>query len=76
MEGVNLKVTLYSTHCPICNMVETKLKEKGITYQEVNDTNIMLNKGFKTVPMLEVDNKIMNSSEAIQFINTYSEGNN
>ena len=30
-------VTLYSTHCPRCLVLEKKLKQKNISYQEVND---------------------------------------
>lgn len=71
-----MKVTLYSTHCPICNVVSTKLKQKNITYDEVNDVDAMIAKGFMTAPMLEVDGKIMNSAEAMKFIDNYTERNN
>ena len=71
-----MKVTLYSTKCPICNVVSAKLKQKNIIYDEINDVDTMIAKGFMTAPMLEVDGKIMNSAEAMKFIDNYTERNN
>lgn len=64
-----LSVILYSTHCPKCNVLEKKLKQKGIDYNEVNDVTVMEEKGFLSVPMLEVDGKIMDFKEANDWIN-------
>ena len=50
-----MKIILYSTHCPKCNVLEKKLKIKNIEYEEINDVEIMKKKGFLTVPFLEVD---------------------
>ena len=50
-----MNVVLYTTHCPKCRVLETKLKQKGIEYQEVTDTAVMQEKGFEFVPVLEVD---------------------
>ena len=71
-----MKITLYSTHCPICNVISTKLKQKNIIYNEVNDVDTIIAKGFMTVPILEVDGKIMNSAEAMKFIDNYIERDN
>lgn len=62
------KVILYSTHCPKCCVLEKKLKEKNINYVEVNDVEVMTNKGFTTVPMLEVNGMVMNYKEAFNYI--------
>ena len=32
-----MEVILYSTHCPRCNIIETKLKQKQINYVEITD---------------------------------------
>lgn len=69
-------VTLYTTHCPMCQMLESKLKEKQITYATITDKNIMLKKGFTSVPMLEINNQILNTVEAMKFVNEYQKGNN
>ena len=64
-----MKVVLYSTHCPKCTVLEAKLKNKNIRFEEVNDENLMIEKGFMSVPVLEVDGKIMNFKVANDWIN-------
>lgn len=64
-----MKVTLYSTHCPNCIVLEKKLKLKNIEFNEVNDIGIMEEKGFVSAPMLEVDDTVMNFQTAISWIN-------
>ena len=63
-----MNVVLYSTHCPKCKILETKLKQKNIPYEEVNDVDIMLSKGFSTAPMLEVDNVVYGFKDAADWI--------
>ena len=63
------KIVLYSTGCPRCTVLEKKLKAKNVEYEEVNDEDIMLEKGFTTVPMLEVDGVVLNYKEANEWIN-------
>ena len=65
-----MKIVLYSTGCPRCNVLETKLKNKGILFEEVNDEEIMINKGFDSVPILEVDGNYMDFGKANEFINS------
>ena len=64
-----MKVILYSTHCPQCNVLEKKLNQKHIAYEEVNDVNVMRKKGFLSAPMLEVDGEIMDFKTANNWIN-------
>lgn len=64
-----MEVILYTTFCPKCRVLETKLKQKGIKYKEITDIDIMTEKGFMSVPMLEVDNFVMNFTEANTWIN-------
>ena len=63
-----MSVILYSTHCPKCNVLEKKLKATGIEYEEVNDVNIMLEKGLQSAPNLEVDGQIMDFTQATNWI--------
>lgn len=63
-----MNVILYSTHCPMCRVLEAKLKKANIKYEEVNDIEIMTAKGFDTVPVLEVDGNIYTFKEAIKWI--------
>lgn len=62
------KIILYSTKCPRCLMLEKKLEQHGIDFEEITDTNVMIEKGFTTVPMLEVDGQIMDYNESIKWI--------
>ena len=65
-----MKVLLYSTHCPRCNVLEKKLQQKNIQFEEINDVEIMMKKGYMSAPMLEVDDVSMNFKEAVDWINT------
>jgi len=62
-------VTFYSTHCPKCAVLEKKLQQNNISYEEINDVNVMTQKGYKSVPMLEVDGVSMDFNEAVKWIN-------
>ena len=64
-----MKVILYSTHCPKCNVLESKLKQKGIQFDEINDVDIMVKKGFMAAPVLEVDGKAMPFTQAVSWVN-------
>lgn len=64
-----MTVTLYSTHCPKCNVLEKKLKQKNISYEEVNDIEIMKEKGYLSVPVLEIDGVSMDFKTASDWIN-------
>ncbi len=68
-----MTVVLYSTHCPKCNVLEKKLKQKNISYEEVNDIGVMKEKGYLTVPVLEVDGKSMDFRTANDWINLREE---
>lgn len=66
-----MNVILYTTHCPKCGALEKKLKTKNIEYEEINDVEVMTSKGFTTVPMLEVDGKVMDFKTASGWVNNY-----
>lgn len=67
--GWLLTVILYSTHCPKCSVLEKKLKQKNISYEEVNDIETMKEKGYLSVPILEVDGVSMDFKTASDWIN-------
>lgn len=62
-------IKLYSTHCPRCTVLETKLKQKGIEYQEITDVDEMIKLGIQAVPQLDVDGKLLNFGEAVKWVN-------
>lgn len=67
--GVNMKTILYSTGCPKCSILKKKMDEKNIEYDIVSDVDLMQAKGFMNLPMLEVDDNIMDFGAAIKWIN-------
>ncbi len=64
-----MNITLYSNHCPQCMLLKTKLNERGIQYEEINDIDIMLKKGFMSMPILVIDGEILKFAEALKWVN-------
>ena len=62
-------ITLYSTNCPKCRVLEQKLKDKNINFDICSDIDVMESKGFMTAPMLEKDDEIMDFGTAFKWIN-------
>jgi hypothetical protein len=54
-------------------VLEKKLKQKNILYEEVNDINTMKEKGYLSVPILEIDGVSMDFKQAVDWINTQEE---
>lgn len=67
-----MQVTLYTTHCPKCVVLEKKLIQKNIEYDVVTDKQVIMNKGYLTAPLLEVNGKIMEFKEANDWINAFN----
>ena len=68
-----MKVILYSTGCPKCEVLEKKLNNAGITYDKCNDIDVMTKLGIQRVPVLSVDEKLYEFSEANIWINSYDD---
>ena len=62
-------ITLYTTHCPKCMVLETKLKQKGLNFQEETSIEKMEALGMLSAPMLQVDDKLLSFKEANEWIN-------
>lgn len=63
-------VTLYSTGCPQCEVIKSKLRNSNIKFKENSDIEVMKNKGIFKVPVLEVDGRYMGILEANSWINS------
>lgn len=63
-------ITLYSTGCPKCTILEKKLDQKNISYEINNDVDLMQEKGFMSMPMLEVDGELMDFGTAVNWVNS------
>ena len=60
---------LYSTGCPKCEVLKKKLAEKGIQYTENNSVDEMLKLGIEAIPLLKVNDRLLDFKEAIDWVN-------
>ena len=63
------QVVMYTTNCPKCRVLESKLKDRNIVFSKVTDVEEMRKLGYLSVPKLSVDGKVMDFTEAIQWVN-------
>ena len=63
-------IKFYTTHCPKCHVLELKLKQKSLDYEEFDTVEEMLAKGLTSAPYLEIDDKLLNFSEAVKYVNS------
>ena len=68
-------MTLYSTGCPKCKVLKTKLAQKGVDYKLVEDEDDVYrfcnNNHIMELPIfVKDDGSILNFSEANRFINS------
>jgi glutaredoxin len=61
-------ITLYSTHCPQCSLLERQLKQKNIQFEICDDVAKMLSFGFSSAPILEVDGTFMKFADALKWV--------
>ena len=62
-------IILYTTHCPKCNILKSKLDEKGIIYHEVEDIETMKELGISAVPVLSVNGILKEFKAAVDWVN-------
>lgn len=64
-------ITLYTIGCPRCNILESKLNNKNIDYNIVDDGAKIVAAGFgeKPMPILVVNDKILEFSDANKWVN-------
>ena len=53
-------IVLYSSiTCSRCKLVKRMLDNHNVEYQEINDKQVAIDKGFVQIPVLEIGNKII-----------------
>lgn len=64
-------ITLYSTGCPKCKVLETKLEQKKIEYKKESDVGKMLELGIKSAPVLSIDDEsFLQFTDAVKWVNS------
>lgn len=65
------QITVFTTGCPKCKILEAKLKEKNIQYKEVTDIDEMKAMGLNTVPWLKTEaGEMLNFTDAMKWLNS------
>ena len=62
-------MVLYSNNCPKCNVLKMKLDQKKIQYTTSDDFSTLIEKGFMSMPILEVDGEFMEFANAVKYVN-------
>lgn len=64
-------MVLYTKNdCPRCDMLKTKLRAKNIAFVEINDEDTIEALGIEFLPVLRVDDELMELGKANDFINS------
>lgn len=61
-------VMLYTTGCPKCTVLEAKLKQAGVPFTKSADVKRVIDAGFRTAPVLEVDGEMMEFGAAVEWV--------
>ena len=69
------QIILYSNGCPKCRVIKSKLESKNIKFVETDDTQKLLSFGYKSYPVLKVNDKMMDFVSANAWINDRNETN-
>ena len=62
-------IILYSTGCPRCEVLKSKLADKSIPYTENNSVLEMKNLGITELPVLSINGTMLNFKEAVEWVN-------
>ena len=67
-----MNVVMYGTHCSQCNVMEAKLNKAGIPFtyidNEADVIKIAKANGISSMPIVVVDDKVMNYREALNWV--------
>lgn len=64
-------MTLYTTGCPKCIVLKSKLDAKGIDYEISDDVNYLIDNGIMEAPVLRLDDdEMLPFVEAVKYINS------
>lgn len=73
-----MKITLYTTHCPKCKVIEEKIKNSDLEYTVCEDMDKFMAKypGIDTMPQLEVTmpngtTELLGFAKANSFVNEH-----
>lgn len=62
-------IKLYTNHCRKCEILTTKLKEKNLIFEIIDDEEWLRANGYDFMPILEIDDKKLEFGDAVAYIN-------
>lgn len=62
------KIVMYTTGCPQCEALAMRLKKAGVDYDICSDAELMTAMGMTHVPMLQVEEELMDYKQALKWI--------
>lgn len=55
--------------CGMCTVLKIKLREKGYEFEEINDLDVLIEEGFTSIPVLELeDGETLQGLEALKWV--------
>ncbi len=72
-------ITLYTTDCPKCKVLEQMLQQKGVPFEISHDIGFLIDMGYQSAPILKVNTSFnevdlyMTFSEAVKWVKELSE---
>lgn len=63
-----MSVTLYTTHCPQCTVLQAQLDAHHITYSTCEDVQTMREMGITSVPVLDVGGQLLLMKDALSWV--------
>lgn len=64
-----MSVTLYSTGCPKCKVLASKLESAGVQFDVESNVDKMQSMGMRSLPMLSVNGDLMDFTTAVKWAN-------
>ena len=61
-------ITLFSTNCPKCRVLEQKLIAAGINFEIDSNMQEIIDHGFMSAPVLKVDNTYYDFKQGVDWI--------
>ena len=61
-------IIFYTTNCPKCKVLKTKMDAVKLTYNTCEDVEKMLSLGIQTAPALGINGEILDFGQAIKWL--------
>lgn len=64
-------ITLYSTGCPKCNILDGRLTKDKIEFTISNNIEKLVEMGFQNAPVLQIDDNFMSYEDAMKLLKVF-----